>query len=82
MREAWFNEEKGEIYSSTGKGKIPWISVRDIGAVGYRALTDEVSHDTDHILLGPELLSHDYVGFLCSCEPHANIAITHCSNLD
>jgi festuclavine dehydrogenase len=74
--------KKGEIYSSTGKGKIPWISIRDIGAVGYRVLTDEVSHDADHVLLGPELLSYDDVGFLCSYELHANIAITHCSNLD
>ena len=61
MREARFDEGKGEIYS-TGKGKIPWISVRDIGAVGYRALTDEVSHDTDHVLHGPELLSYNDVG--------------------
>ena len=82
MREAWFDEEKDEIYCSTGRGKIPWILIRDIGAVGYRALTDEVSHDTDHVLLGPEPLSYDDVGFLCSHELHANIVITHCSNLD
>lgn len=63
MRAARIDEEEGEIYSSTGKGKIPWISVRNIGAVGYRALTDEVSHDADHVLLGPELLSYDNVGF-------------------
>lgn len=62
MRKARFDEEKGEIYSWTGKEKIPWISVKDIGAVGYRALTDEVSHDTDHVLPGPELLSYNDVG--------------------
>jgi festuclavine dehydrogenase len=61
MRDVRFDVEKGEIYSSTGNGKVPWISVRDVGAVGYRALTDEVSHDTDHVLLGPELLSYDDV---------------------
>jgi festuclavine dehydrogenase len=64
MRAARFDEDKGEIYSSTGKGKIPWISVKDIGAVGYRALVDEVSHNTEHILLGPELLSYDDVSWL------------------
>ena len=53
-----FNVEKGEIYSSTGEGKIPWVSTKDIGAVAYRALTDKVSHDTDHVILGPELLSY------------------------
>ena len=63
MRAARFDEERNEIYSSTGKGKMSWISVRDIGAVGYRALTDEVSHDTEHLLLGPELLSYDDVRF-------------------
>lgn len=61
MRDVRFNVEKGEIYSATGSGKIPWVSIRDIGAVGYRALTDDVSHNTDHMVLGPELLSYDDV---------------------
>jgi festuclavine dehydrogenase len=53
-----FNVEKGEIYSATGRGKIPWVSVRDIAAVAYRSLTDRVSHNTDHLITGPELLSY------------------------
>jgi festuclavine dehydrogenase len=64
MRAVRFDEERGEIYSSTGKGKIPWISVGDIGAVGYHALVDEVSHNTEHVLCGPELLSYDDVSWL------------------
>jgi hypothetical protein len=36
------------------KGENPWISIKDIRAVGYR--------DTDHIPLGPELPSDDDVG--------------------
>ncbi len=59
MRAARFDEEKGEMYSSTGKGKVPWISVRDVGAVGYRALTDEASLNNELVLTGPELLSYD-----------------------
>jgi festuclavine dehydrogenase len=59
MRAARLGEDKGETYSSTGKGKIPWISVKDVGAVGYRALADEISHNTEHVLLGLELLSFD-----------------------
>jgi festuclavine dehydrogenase len=61
MRDVRFDVEKGEIYSATGKGRIPFVSVKDIGAVGYRALIDEVSHNTDHVVLGPELLSYDDV---------------------
>jgi festuclavine dehydrogenase len=61
MKDVRFDVQKGEIYSATGTGKIPWISVKEIGAVGYRALTDEVSHNTDHVVLGPELLSYDEV---------------------
>jgi festuclavine dehydrogenase len=49
------------ILSATGKGKAPFISVHDIAAVAFRALTDEVPHNMDHVILGPELLSYDDV---------------------
>ena len=49
---------KGEIYAATGKCRMPWVSAKDIGAVAYSALTDKLSHDTDHVILGPELLSY------------------------
>jgi festuclavine dehydrogenase len=49
------------IVSATGKGKAPFISVHDIAAVAFRALTDDVPHNTDHIISGPELLSYDDV---------------------
>lgn len=61
-----FNARKGEVYSATGKGKIPWVSVRDIAAVAYRALTDKVPHDTDHVILGPELLTYGDVSGTCN----------------
>jgi festuclavine dehydrogenase len=60
-----FNVGKGEVYSATGKGRIPWVSARDIGAVAYRALTDKVSHDTDYVILGPELLTYGDVSGTC-----------------
>ncbi|KAI4202892.1 MAG: hypothetical protein LQ350_002263 [Teloschistes chrysophthalmus] len=50
--------DEGKLYSATGDGKLPWVSAEDIAAVAYRALVDEKSHDCDHVILGPELLSY------------------------
>jgi uncharacterized protein YbjT (DUF2867 family) len=49
------------IYSATGNGRIPWISADDIAEVAFRALTDEKSHNTDHVLIGKEMMSYDEV---------------------
>ncbi len=54
-------KEKGIIASASEDGVARWISTDDVGAVAYRALTDETLKNTDHILLGPELLSYDDV---------------------
>jgi len=51
--------DRNQIFSATGQGKIPWVSCDDVAEVAYRALTDEVSHNTEHLILGPELLSYD-----------------------
>lgn len=51
--------DQGKIYTACGQGKIPFISATDIAAVAYRALTDPVSHNCDHRVLGPELLTYD-----------------------
>ena len=73
LRPTWFMEnfsegmhlrtvkEEGKVYSAAGDGKIPWISVEDIAAVGYRALVGQPSLNADPIILGPELLSYDDV---------------------
>jgi len=74
LRPTWFmenfSEEKlyrttirneSKIYSATGKGVVPLVSVYDVAAVAYRALCDDKSHDTDHLILGPELMSYDQV---------------------
>jgi uncharacterized protein YbjT (DUF2867 family) len=45
------------------KAKSPFVSADDVAAVAFRALTDEVAHNTDHLLLGPELLSYDDVSY-------------------
>ncbi|KAK0499574.1 putative ergot alkaloid A [Armillaria luteobubalina] len=49
------------IYSATGEGKVPFVSVEDIAAVAFHALVDLQSHNTDHYIRGPELLSYDEV---------------------
>nr|AFO67566.1 agroclavine dehydrogenase [Epichloe inebrians] len=75
LRPTWFMENfstKGDfqcdtirkedtIYSATGDGKIPFISVVDIARVALRALTANVPDQMDHVLLGPELLTYDDV---------------------
>ncbi|KAG6117441.1 hypothetical protein E4U13_001069 [Claviceps humidiphila] len=75
LRPTWFMENfstKGEIqceaikrdgtvYSATGDGKIPFISVTDVARVAACALTAETLKNSDHILLGPDLLSYDEV---------------------
>jgi len=73
LRPTWFMEnfsqrwhlatiqDEGKMYTACGEGKIPFISAMDIAAVAFRALTDEKTHNTDYLLEGPELLTHDQV---------------------
>jgi festuclavine dehydrogenase len=49
------------MYSATEEGKVSWISTDDVGAVAFKALTDERLKSIDPILVGPELLSYDDV---------------------
>lgn len=53
--------EKDKIYSAAGDGKIPFISADDIARVAFHALTDQKPHNTEHLILGPELLTYDNV---------------------
>jgi len=47
------------IASTTEDGCVPFISADDIAEVAFGALTDEPSHNTDHIIVGPELHTYD-----------------------
>ncbi|KAI0436162.1 putative ergot alkaloid A [Xylaria telfairii] len=87
LRPTWFMEnfsspnelqqvgikDKSEIYSATGDGKIPFVSVDDVARVGFRALVDEKSHNTEHIILGPELLTYDQVAAILTSVLGRNI---------
>jgi len=73
LRPSWFMENFAElqhlhtirnmdiIVTATGTGKIPFVSASDIAGVAYRALIDEVPHNTEHLILGSELFSYDQV---------------------
>ena len=55
--------QKQQQETATGNGKVPFVSANDIAAVAFRALIDEKPHNTDHLILGSDLLSYDDVGF-------------------
>ncbi|MBI3215762.1 MAG: NmrA family NAD(P)-binding protein [Mycobacterium sp.] len=48
----------GEIVTATGNGRVAFIDAGDIAAVAGRALTDEIPHNTEHLLTGPQALSY------------------------
>ena len=53
--------DEGKVYSATNNGQIPFVSTEDIACVAKHLLTDEKPHNTDYVVLGPELLSYDDV---------------------
>jgi len=73
LRPSWFMENfstpemmrfdiaTDKVYDAAGDGKLPFVSVKDIAAVAYHALVDEDPHNTDHIILGPELMNYQDV---------------------
>lgn len=48
----------GEIVTATGDGKVAFVDATDIAAVAGHALTDDVPHNAEHVLTGPEALSY------------------------
>jgi uncharacterized protein YbjT (DUF2867 family) len=50
-----------DVVTATGRGRVGFVDAGDIAAVAVRALLDPVSHDTDHLITGPEALSYDDV---------------------
>jgi festuclavine dehydrogenase len=86
LRPTWFMENFSEqqylpsirdedrILTATGDGRVPFVSAEDIADVAYRALVDEKSHDTDHLILGPELFSYDEVS---SLPPLVDLGLTY-----
>jgi uncharacterized protein YbjT (DUF2867 family) len=48
----------GEIFSATGDARVGFVDAGDIAAVAGHALTDDVPHNADHVLTGPEAVSY------------------------
>jgi uncharacterized protein YbjT (DUF2867 family) len=46
------------FFTSTEDGKLGFVSADDIVDVAAKALLDEKSHNTDHYIVGPQLLSY------------------------
>lgn len=65
--------DEDKIVTATGDGKVSFVASDDVAAVAFRALTDEVPHNTDYLIFGPELFSYDEVSFSCLQSP----PITH-----
>ncbi len=66
-------KSENKIYSAFGDGRVPFISATDIANVAFHALTDEKAHNTDYMIVGPELLTFDEVCLHQTCPP----AVTH-----
>ncbi|ULO05811.1 NAD(P)H-binding protein [Paenibacillus sp. 19GGS1-52] len=56
--------QQGQIFTSTGDGKVGFVDAEDISAVGYHALTDKTPHNREHIITGPQSLSYAEVAAL------------------
>lgn len=71
LRPSWFMQnfsmmghlstirEEGLIYSACEDGNVPFVDAADIAEVALHALTDEVAHNTDHLVTGPRAISYD-----------------------
>lgn len=66
MPESLRDEDK--IVSATGTASIGFISCEDIAQVAVDCLLAEPPHCTEHIIVGPELLSFNEVA-PASCPP-------------
>ncbi|PBK61352.1 hypothetical protein ARMSODRAFT_964944 [Armillaria solidipes] len=86
LRPSWFFEnfltvhlrtikEQNTIISAFADGKIGFTSADDIANLAVSALTDEKSHNTDHIITGPELLSYDDAQVLGRKITHTRITV-------
>jgi uncharacterized protein YbjT (DUF2867 family) len=49
------------FFTATDNQKLGFVSADDIVDVAAKALLDEKSHNTDHYLVGPQLLSYTEV---------------------
>ncbi|WP_375773628.1 NAD(P)H-binding protein [Archangium gephyra] len=56
----------GVLVTATGEGRVGFVDARDIAEVAVRALADERSHDTAHVITGPQALSYGDIAAVLS----------------
>ncbi|KAF8970143.1 ergot alkaloid A [Flammula alnicola] len=77
LRPTWFQQnfgrnfylsirERNEIFSGTGNGRIPFVSIEDIAQAAFEALTAKKSPNKDLLVFGPDLYTYDEVAKLLS----------------
>lgn len=72
IRPQWFNQNfltycpKGVISLPAGTARLPFVDVRDIGAVTVKALTEPGHTGKAYVLTGPEALNHAEVASILS----------------
>ena len=72
LRPQWFNQNfltycpGGVIRLPAGDARLPFVDVRDIGAVAIEALTEPGHNGQTYVLTGPEALSHAEVAAILS----------------
>jgi len=71
LRPSWFMQNFSEgqhlptiraqsvVITATENGRVPFVDVEDIAAVGVRALLDSNPHNTDHLITGPRPIGYD-----------------------
>lgn len=70
--------DEGKVCTATGNGMIPFVSTEDIARVAKHLLTDDKPHNTEYVVLGPELLSYDDVRYT-PIHPHLEEVYTFTS---
>ena len=59
-------QREGKIYSATGESRVPFVSVDDVAQLAFRALDSKHLSSTEHVIMGPQLLSYDEVATVLS----------------
>jgi ergot alkaloid biosynthesis protein len=59
-------QRDGLLVTATGEGRVGFVDVQDIAEVAVRALADERSHDTAHVITGPQALRYDDIAAVLS----------------
>ncbi|RKI44893.1 oxidoreductase [Corallococcus sp. AB004] len=67
----------GRLVTATGQGRVGFVDAEDIAAVGVRALADAKSHDTAHVITGPQALSYDDLAAILSRVSGRSIRHVH-----